>query len=65
MDDLATFMREHPHNTDCSDKFALLLLIAYRMDKEGLSLEEFVESCLGSYGGTVAEAMIEYIYNHI
>ena len=63
MKDLATFISEFPHNTDCGDKFITLVTLAYHQDKTGLSLEEFVEQCLYRYGGTVAGAMIDYLNN--
>jgi hypothetical protein len=65
MEDFAEFMRQHPHNTDTSDNFMLLVNICYSMDKSGKSLEEFVKDCLYHYGGTVAAAMIDYLHNHL
>ena len=65
MKDLATYMQDHPHNTDCGDRFMELVGLAYSKDKTGASLEEFVQGCLDSYGGTVAGAMIDYLRNNI
>ena len=62
--DLGTFISKYPHNTDCSDKFGLLVSLAYRKDKTGKSLEEFVDWCASMYGGTIAAAMIDYLNNH-
>lgn len=63
--DLKTFMERNPHNTDCTDRFEKLVKIAYHMDKSGKSLEEFVGTCLYKYGGTVAGALVDFIYNNI
>lgn len=65
MEDFATFMKHHPHNTDCGDRFMELVNLCYSMDMSGRTLEEFVEMCISAYGGTVAGAMISYLKNHI
>jgi hypothetical protein len=65
MKNFAEFMRQHPHNTDTTDKFLDLVSICYTLDKSGKSLEEFVQDCLDFYGGTVAGAMVSYLHNHI
>lgn len=62
--DLATYISMYPHNTDCTDKFNLLISLAYRKDKTGKTLEEFIDMCLYMYGGTIAGAMIDYLSNH-
>jgi len=64
IEDLASFMEKHPHNTYCSDKFYSLVYLAYQNDKTGKTLEEFVEYCLSLYGGTIAGAMIDYLINN-
>jgi len=64
VEDFAIFMQEHPHNTDCGDKFMDLVWYCYNKDKSAESLEEFINHCLDTYGGTVAGAMIDYIINH-
>lgn len=58
------YMNKYPHNTDCSDKFMLLVELAYNKDTRGLSIEEFIDGCLAAYGGTVAAAMIDYLNNN-
>ena len=63
--DLATFITRHPHNSDTSDRFMSLIELCYHMDTRGLSLNEFVQDCLYSYGGTIAGAMVDYLRNHI
>lgn len=63
MKDFAEFLEKYPHNSDTTDRFMMLVSICYRMDKKGLSLEEFVQECLDNYGGTVAGAMVEYLNN--
>ena len=65
VEDLAEFIQRYPHNTDCGDKFLDLVTLAYRKDREGLSLEEFVNKCIYCYGGTVAGSLISYLKNHL
>ena len=61
MKDLATFIKKYPHNTDCGDRFVLLVQMAYHRDKSGESLEEFIQTCLDRFGGTIAGALVEYL----
>ena len=63
MKDFTEYMEKYPHNTDTSDRFMQLVEMAYHKDKTGASLEEFVQKCLDAYGGTVAGAMIAFLYN--
>ena len=63
--DVAQLMIDCPHNSDTTDRFNTLLELCYHMDKRGLSLDEFVDRCLNSYGGTVAGALVDYLYNKL
>ena len=64
MKDLAQYIIDHPHNKNCYDRFWRLFEYAYQNDKSGQSPEEFAQACLDAYGGVLADALIDYIYNH-
>jgi hypothetical protein len=61
--DLMTFLEKYPHNTDTADRFMSLVKYCYDQDSRGFSLDEFVQFCLDSYGGTIAGAMVDYLRN--
>ena len=63
MQDFHEYMDKYPHNTDCGDRFERLIELAYRVNKQDQTKEAFIQGCLDSYGGTVAGAMIDYLYN--
>jgi hypothetical protein len=55
---------ERPHNYTLShEQFMTLLTICYHKDKKGLSLDEFCDYCLFSYGGTLADALVDFLNN--
>jgi hypothetical protein len=61
MKDLAMFLKDHPHNTNCGDRFGLLFEMAYQCEEKGLSPEAFAQYCLDVFGGTLASALIDYL----
>ena len=62
---LLEYLNLYPHNTDTNDRFYKLFEIAYTLDTKGDSPEEFAQNCLDNYGGTLAGALVDYIYNNL
>jgi hypothetical protein len=62
--DFSTFMEKYPHNTDCKGRFEILVYMCYNKCDNGMSLEEFINLCLSKYGGTIADSLIDYLYNN-
>ena len=62
---LHEFVEKYPHNTNCTDRFDLLVSFAYDKSKTNKTVEQFVQGCLDSYGGTVAGALIDFLYNQM
>jgi len=62
MEHLEEYMEKYPHNYNCLESFQTLLTKAMRLnDNISMSPEELIERCLSRYGGTVADALIEFV----
>ena len=68
MQDFHEYMTKYPHNTDCGDRFETLVTMSWnhnRRTQPSQSLEEFLQNCLDSYGGTLTGALIDYLHNQV
>ena len=58
------FIQEHPYNCTIDKRYLYrLITCCYQVKEIDITPEQLVNQCLARYGGTVAEALIDYLYN--